>query len=240
MKLSLRIKLVLLVVTVFGVTMLVAVKYTRACRLTTVTYNSSQVTGWETKYGLDDSSPIVSQPVDSLAQALISKRSVFKVDISYKFPSSLDIRTNNFDPVSFLVDRYSGKMYGVLESGRIVDLNNCDLDWEHPVLTSVSVGRLYGHSDDSRVDVVVRELQDIRENTMDLYRLIDEIDFGNSSFLKVSIAGLPYRLKVHAETLSNDVHKFVEFVSRFNPDLTDVTLMDLRFDDMIICAQDKK
>jgi hypothetical protein len=239
MRLSTRFKIILLAATVVGVTLLVTVKYTSACRLSKVTYNSSEISGWDAKYGLDDSSPLISQPVDSLARELITKRSIFKVDISYKFPQELDIRTNNFDPVSFLADRYSGQLYGVLKSGRIVDLDNCEVDWEHPVLTSVGAGRLFGHSEDDRVDVVVRQLQQIREKTIDLYRLIDEIDFGNSNFLKVSVAGLPYRLKVHAETLADDIHKFVEFVSRFNPDLSDVTLMDLRFDDMIICARGK-
>ncbi len=236
MALSKRTKLTLLALTIVGAGLLVTVNYTNAWRLNTVRYNQSEVSGWQTKFGLSDAKPLVRQPVDSLALALIAKRSIFKVDISFTFPRGLDIKTNNFSPVSFLVDRYSGQIYGVLESGLLVNLDNCESDWEHPVLTSVPAGRLFGHSGDIRVDVVVKQLQQIREQNLDLYRLIDEVDFGNVNFLKVSVAGLPYRLKVRAETLASDIGRFVEFVSKFNPDLKYVTLMDLRFDDMIICT----
>ncbi len=69
--------------------------------------------------------------------------------------------------------------------------------------------------------------------------MIEEIDFGNRRFLKIAIDGLNYRLKVKTETFNSELNKFVDFISRFNPDLEGVKLLDLRFDGMIITSKVK-
>ena len=87
--------------------------------------------------------------------------------------------------------------------------------------------------------MIVTQLQKLKKDKPDLYRLIEEIDFGNQRFLKVAIDGLSYRLKLKAETFYSELDKFVEFVSRFNPDLEGVNLLDLRYEGMIITSKAK-
>ena len=236
---SRRVKLIALAVIVAGITTLVVVRYTDACLLEQVHLDDRQVENWTERFGLDDTRSVMRQPIDSLAMHLLDKPNVFKVDIAFTLPNGIDVRTNDFDPACFVVDKYSGKLYGLSDAARIISLENCHFDWEHPVFTSVETGKLYDLCPDLRVEVAVGQLQKLRDDDIDLYRLIDEIDFGNREFLRVTVSGLPYRLKVRAEKLFDDVGRFVEFVSRFAPDLEGVKTIDLRFDRMIICAGGK-
>ncbi|KAA3635061.1 MAG: hypothetical protein DWP97_05580, partial [Calditrichaeota bacterium] len=179
-----------------------------------------------------------SQPADSVVATLLEKKSIYKVDLSYMLPNEIEIKTNNYEPVCFGLDRFSGTIYGITDEGRIVSLKNCTYNWDNPILTSISVPKVYGFATDFRVKNIVKELLKLQKQNLDLYKLIDEIDFGNSYFLKVSIDGLSYRLKLRSDNFINDLNKFISFVTKYNPDLTQVKLVDLRFDEMIICNED--
>jgi len=231
-----KVKVILTAVIVLGASSLGVVHFTNLCDLEAVTLNGRPVDQWPDRYAMAREKSIVDQPVDSIAESLMDKPGVFKVDISYSLPDRINIKTNNFEAVCFLLDRRTGQLYGLDRSARLLSLKSAEYDWEHPILTSVTAGKLFHFCDDVRVSVVVGQLQELQQESRDLYRLIDEIDFGNQGFLKVSLAGLSYRLKVRAECFLEDMNKFIEFVSRFGPDLEDTTILDLRHNGMIICA----
>ena len=236
---SKKVTLILISVATAGLALLFTVNYTDACRLNEVRLNQAPLENWQEELGLNASRSVVRQPMDRLAEFLIGDKNVFKVDVAYTLTGRLDIRTNNFRPVCFLVDAGSGKMFGLTDEARVVSLKNSEFGWEHPILTSVQAGSVYDHCSDARVAVVVEQLERLRWDNVDLYRLIDEIDFGVETFVQVALSGLPYRLKIRAENFHAEVTEFVQFVSRFAPDLEGVTSIDLRFDDMIICAGGK-
>jgi len=222
-----------------GVVFSAYVKYADACRLHEVSVNSCSVENWSEKYGLREEKSIVDQPLDSLAEALLNRKDIYRVDISYSLPDDLNIRVNNFSPVGFVLDRTSGRLYGLDRQARLIDLNQSEIEWERPVFTSVKTGRLFSRCADVRIKVVLDHLERLYEKNIDLYRLVDEIDFGNRTFLKVSLAGLDYRLKLRAESFLTDMDRFVEFLTGFEPDLEQVKMLDLCFDDMIIARTGK-
>ena len=224
---------------VFGAALLSYVRYGDACTLTTVTVNTQPVDDWSSQYGLVEGKSLLAQPLQELADSLLAARHIYRVDLSYSWPNQVNIQTNKFIPAAFLLDKPSGRLYGLDKQARLIDLGQGALEWERPVFTSVYAGKMFRCPEDARVKVVLEQLRRLQENNRDLYRLIDEIDFGNSSFIKVSLAGLPYRLNVRAGCLLDDLDRFVEFVTRFEPDLADVKLLDLRFDDMVIAKGGK-
>ncbi len=138
---SRKITLILLAIVVVGGVLFVTVHYTSACRLEKVSLNHREIADWSGELGLAEGKSIYRQPVDSLAWALLGKRNIFKVDIDYSFPSEIDIRVNNFDPVCFVLDKNSGKLFGLNNKGRVISLENLEFSWEHPVLTSLEVGQ---------------------------------------------------------------------------------------------------
>ena len=233
---SKKISLALLAVIVIGGVLLVTVHYTSACRLEKVSLNQREVADWTNELGLDQGKSIYRQPVDSLAWALLGQRNIFKVDIDYSFPGEIDILVNNFEPVCFVLDKNSGKLFGLNNEGRVISLENLQFSWEHPVLTSLEAGRLFGYCQDTRAGVLVRCLEQLRKEKLDLYGLIYEIDLGSEYFVRVALSGLDYRLKIRAEHFCDDMNRFVDFVSRFDPQIDSVTSIDLRCDGMVICS----
>ncbi|MFZ5981724.1 MAG: hypothetical protein ACOYVF_13960, partial [Candidatus Zixiibacteriota bacterium] len=177
------------------------------------------------------------QPLDRLARELLARRDIIRVEVDYQLPGGLNITTNNLKPVCFVLDRGSGTLYGLDHCARIIKTDDFVEDWEMPVLTNVQVQRPYAPCPDYRVALLVPQLESLREENLDLFRLIDEIDLENSRYAIVSLSGLPYRLKLQAENFFRQFNAFVKFVENYETDFTEVKMVDLRFEDMIITVK---
>ena len=237
---SRKIRLYLIGAIIFCGALVFTVNFTDACKLRSIDVNSREQVEDVTRFGLNPELPLIKQPLDSMAESILAQSHIYKIEVKMSLPDKVSIATNNFTPVCMLVDSYSGELVGVNTNGRLVPLKNCELEWESPMLTSVYAGKMFDYAKDVRVSLLVEELMTLRERNKELYRLIDEIDFGNNDFLKVSLDGLPYRLKVRTESFSSDMLRFVDFISRFSPDINDVKLLDLCYDEMIIASRGKK
>ncbi|MDH3938619.1 MAG: hypothetical protein OEV68_14940, partial [candidate division Zixibacteria bacterium] len=139
----------------------------------------------------------------------------------------------------FLLDEKTTRLYGIDDHGRVVPLTRPVDNWERPVLTGLTVSSMFERCSETRAEVVTRKLIRLRHEHRDLFRLIEEIDFSDQFGLTVTVAGLPYRLKLRAQTMIQDMDRFARFITRFGVDFEKVRLMDLRFDDMIICERGK-
>jgi hypothetical protein len=164
---------ILICAAIIGVTRL-----TDAFQLGRVIYNGNHFNDYVDRFGLEDSASVFEQPLDSLADALLAERNVFRVDVDVRLPGDIEIRTNAFEPVCFAVDQTTGTVYGLTADARAVHLDNADRDWEHPVFTGVRVRKLYGRCDDHRVGLVISQLDDLEKRNVDLYRMVEQVDFG--------------------------------------------------------------
>ncbi|MBN1211818.1 MAG: hypothetical protein JXA92_04510 [candidate division Zixibacteria bacterium] len=231
---TVKIKAAMLVFIALGFALAVVVNLTDVCRLEAVALDGRDVDGWDKKYGLDEHGTVFSQPLDNLALQLLGRRDIARVEIDYHLPDGLEITTNDFEPVCFVVSRYGGRLYGLDEQARVISLDRGNINWEHPCLTNVKVSRLFEMCGDYRVNLVVSQLEELRRQHLDLYRLVNEIDFESDHFLLVSVSGLSFRLKVKAESFLRQFNVFIRFLESFNTHLDSVRVVDLRFDDMII------
>ncbi|MEW5993177.1 MAG: hypothetical protein AB1744_02125 [Candidatus Zixiibacteriota bacterium] len=220
--------------------LLVTVNYTDACRLESVVVNGEPVKRWESRFAMLRPRSLVRQPLDSLVQALLSDRQTFRVDVRCSWPHTFEVTTNAFLPVCLLLDNTSGCLYGLEKNGRVVPLENALTDYKQPVVTGVSVRRMYDYCTDSRVVTLVEQLEQLRRNTMPLFRMLEEVNLQQADQVQVRVAGLPFPLKARADRLCEDLHRFVDFVSYFDVDLSGVREVDLRFDDLVICAEGTK
>ncbi len=210
------------------------VNYTDACRLQTVVLDGAPVNDWHGPFDMLKGRSVARQPFDSLARAVLTGKDVFRVNVSCRWPHTLRISTNVFSPVCLLVDRSSGDLWGVIEDGRVVPLDNALVDWECPVLTGTKSAKPFELCEDSRVTVVVAQLEAIRSDSEGLFHLLEEIDLGASDCIRISVSGLPYRLKARANTVAENLRQFVDFIAHYGPDLSEVRELDVRFADMII------
>jgi hypothetical protein len=235
-----RLRAVLAATTLVAVGLVILINFTEVLNLQAVTLNGEPVEDWQSDYDLSGDRPAIDQPVDSLAGRILEQEGIVKVDVDVDLPGKIEIRTNNFDPVCYVVDRSSGRMKGLNAQGRVVVLNRQELDWEHPVLTNVTADKLYDYCEDPRVRVLVPQLIRFRDDNVDFYRLIEEIDFESDDCLVVSVSGFDYRLKVNAEGFYEQINEFITFLEQFDTDLSDTRSLDLRLDNMIVQTGEKK
>lgn len=235
-----RTQLAVIAGAVIGVAMLSIVNLSEACRLKAVVLNDRSLEDWSEQLGLRPDRALLSQPTARAASSLLSRSDVFKVDIEYVWPDRLEIATNRFTPLVCLLDQSTGRLFGCDKNARIVALDPPVADWERPVITGLESGPLHSLCSDARVRILIDQLETLRDEKLDLYRLIEEIDLSDRYHIVVSLAGLPYRLKMFADQLLDGIDGSVEFVTSFDADMEGVRLLDVRFDDMVICSEGRR
>ncbi len=232
--LSVKMRVALAALVVVGGGVIIALEFTDWHQLDAVTLNGTPVDNWPSDWPLLAGEPVLRQPVEAMATRLLADSGTVKVDIEYAWPRTLKITTNRFVPVCFVVDAATGRMHGLNRQGRMVPLSDEYRDWERPILTGVKTRGLFEHCEDVRVELVIPELIRLADDNIDFYRLIDEIDFGSEDGVRVLMSGLPYRLRVKAESFYTQVVDFVQFVEKYQPDITLARELDLRYNDMIV------
>lgn len=230
---SKEVRVLLGMIILCGATAVALVQYTDICRLQAVTINGEKVRRVE-DLGLTGSRPIVFQPVDSLADALMTRRGITRVDIDYKLPNSIRITTNELEPVCYLLDAKSGIIYGLEESGRVVPCELQGIDWNAPLFTGVTIKRLHEFPPDGRVMQILNQMRRLKEIEPRLYGDIEEIDLSRTEYITLVLANKQYRLKMRSQEFIERYISFDQFMMTFRPETDSVTSFDLTYTDMII------
>jgi len=223
-------------VVIVGIVLTWSARYSDAFRLEEVYIDGLAVSDWEEQQSILDTSTVFSQPLDSLAEAILARAGTYKVEVKVSLPHKIEIATNDFSSICFLLDRSTGIMVGLDRQARVVPIQKQYEQWEMPVITGVDADRKYHRSDDPTVTEVVSQLITIHEENLDLFRMIEEIDLSRGKYVRLYLSGLSFTLKVRVGYLNYDLQRFVEFATRYNPSLEDVKEVDLRFSDIIICG----
>ncbi len=219
---------------------ILTVNYTDACRLETVVVNEVPLKQWQQDFPMLQRTSIARQPFRHLAEAVLAEKDVFRVDLTCFWPHTVKISTNAFSPVCFLLDKKTRVLKGVTSDGRIVPLEHCFTDWERPVLTGVIAGQPYRRCRDYRVASIAAQLDNLGRSNPGLFQLLEEINLGREDHVRVDLAGLPFKLLVTADRFGDDLGRFVDFITRYHPDLSDVRKVDARFDNLIICSRETR
>ena len=229
-----KIRLYLLSVVALGLAAWVVLDLTGWQRLEAVTLDGKVLEDWPSKLALDSTGRTLEQPLSVIAEKLLEDRRTARVEISYDLPNQLEIETNRFEPICFVLDRSSSRLAGIERSGRVVPLKKDCLDWERPVIVGVEADRMFEPCDDPRVALLISRLAQLAEDNTALYRLIDEVDLSADDYGVVTLAGLGFRLKVTAERFYGEMTEFIDFVQKYHPDLTGTRLLDMRFANLVI------
>jgi cell division septal protein FtsQ len=216
-----------------GATAAALIQYTDICRLQAVTLNGQKVQRVE-ELGLRSNRPILAQPVDSLADALMTRSGITRVDIDYKLPNRIRITTNTLSPVCYLLDSKTGGIYGLEESGRVVPVKPDEIDWDAPLFTGVAVKRIHDFPPDGRVMQMLTQMKMLRQTDERLHAQIEEIDLSRTDYTTVVLANKSYRLKLRSEQFAEKYREFDLFMGSFRPETDSVTSFDLTYNDMII------
>ena len=233
---SVRVKKILIGAVVGLAAMVITVQVSDLFRLEAVTLNGESMENYQERLGLTAGALVTSQPLDAIADSMLSTDDVRKIDIDVSLPGRVDIVTNRFESTALILSENTGKLYGLDRHGLVVPLRTDDVNWECPLLVNARIRDLYEPCGDVRVPMILEQLDRLRDENDDLYRLIAEIDLAERDHLELTIAGLNYELWTTSSRLAEQLSEFVAFVQNYTPDLADVIRIDLRFDEMIICG----
>jgi hypothetical protein len=231
---STRLRLILAAFVLCGAGLISVIEFTQWETLQAVTLDGEPVANPARKYGFRTDASVVKQPFESVARLLLLSEQTARVDMDIELPSTLNIRTNRFTPIGLVLDRVSGGLVGLNHDGRTVPLRDDFEDWEQPIITGVSVGKIFERCDDPRVGMLVPQLQQLYDENRLLYRLIHEIDLSTPIYITVTISGLPYKLKATADRLFDQVTGFFEFKELYHTSIDTSVQVDLRFADLIV------
>jgi hypothetical protein len=165
---------------------------------------------------------------------MLGSDDVVKVDVDFVLPSTIRIRTNDYTPAAFLVDRTVGEIWGLDQSGRIVPLDKHISNWELPFFTGLVAGRTYGGCDDLRVSVALTQLAILKATDEDAYGVVGELNFASPDFLLARLEGLNIPVRVSPDGLSRQIAAVASFVRTFHPDFSDARALDPRFGNLVI------
>jgi len=237
--LSKKVAIIMAAGTIVALGICIAANLGVACKLEAVVLNDNPQLEWKTELSLLSPKSVLRQPLDSLATLLLADPDCYKVDVRYGGLNTIKIATNNFNPACFMLDAKSGQLYGLDNVGRLLPLDHAPTDWEKPIISGLNSWPVFTAGDDGRVPVLMQQLQLLKKREQELYRLISGIELRQPGYADINIAGLHYRLRLMPDELVVSVERWIEFMTRFEADLDSVSLLDLRFDDMIICAEGK-
>lgn len=220
--------------TVFGLTLISLIEFGELCDLEAVTLDGAPVSDWETRYALNPKRPLVDQPTDDLTRDLMRRRGVARIELAYTLPHQLEIRTNQFAAACFAVDQVNGTMRGLTAEGRIIELPDRPDDWQHPILTGVSLGALHQRCRDLRVLQVIPELIALHAVDTVSYRLLREIDFSSPDYLEATFDDLAAQVRVSHFNLAEELRSFRSFYQGVIPSQDSGRIFDARHEGTIV------
>jgi hypothetical protein len=220
---------------VLGMLSFVAViRFTEVCTLEAVTINGENIDKWEKKSPFVPNQSILRQPFAAFVESSLANEQTLKLDYRYSWPHTLNVRVNSISPDCILLDKLSSTFFGLNENGRVLPFTPELVDWERPIVTGLSVRKLYQDLSDIRVRKVLAALRKVQSDRINFYRLIEQIDFAAKDYVEVTIAGQGHTVRLRAEFFYDDINRYLDFVARFHPELQGIRVIDLRQDGQIV------
>ncbi len=222
----------------FSLAVAVAViSFTDVSTIEAVSLSGTVVKGWAEKYNLKKNSSVLDQPYEKLAEQMLRPDSALKVEISFSWPHTLKLELNSITPCCLLLGQENGRIFGLDKSCRVIPLAETAVDWERPLFTGIDNIKLYEVCSDSRVIRVLNALEKLRVENINFYRLIEQIDFGKHNRIEIMVSGLDHKVWVSADRTLGDLNRYLEFIGGFELDLTNIKLIDMRLEEMVITRE---
>ncbi len=212
----------------------VIVNITEFCTLEAVTVDGRVLEKWNKKSLLIKDKSILRQPLNEFKENSLADEKILKLDYKYNWPHTLTVELNTISPECLLLDRNSDELYGLDEQGRVFPFKPELVDWERPVLTGISVRKMYQCPSEIRLREVLPALSQLRNEKENFFRLIEQVDFSSKDFIEVAIAGHEHVVRVRADFFYEDMNRYVDFAAKYNQELEGIRIIDLRQDGQIV------
>ncbi|MFH1698954.1 MAG: hypothetical protein ABIE07_00065 [Candidatus Zixiibacteriota bacterium] len=184
----------------------------------TIFANISSVFGWKAiEYlgpGVDALKPKLENAPDetnifrvnksSMIETIMALDGIHNVALNYDLPSGIRAEVNRFRPLAMLA---SDDLYGIDRFCRVIPY---DTTWESkdmPIITGLNTQRQFNQPDDFRMADVIHGLEEIKENSPELFAQIAEIDLSSKIYLEISLTTGHESYLAISEDLADQLYK---------------------------------
>ncbi|MEW5925256.1 MAG: hypothetical protein AB1746_14840 [Candidatus Zixiibacteriota bacterium] len=175
-------------------------------------------------------------PIEEAADQLLKKGKVIKVDIDYSLPDGIEITINDIRPCAFVIDDGGQTLFALDDRCYLLPYNDRDGELECPLITGLKRTKAYSHAADRRLPMIIEQLEWLKDDSPDFYLALSCMDLSNDDYVSLYIDGLPFPIDVNAGSIYDRIRDLEIFLLDFNPDLSDVTRLDMRCENLIISA----
>jgi cell division septal protein FtsQ len=211
-------------------------KYTGISKLEKINLESAELPFEPETLNIAMNQNLFQAPLPDLINSMLSHKKVFRVDIDYRLPDGIGIKINDIKPVALVIGENGRVVYRLSESCHLLPCHAPPMEYDFPVITGLDNCTAYKRVRDERVTLLIKQLKQLKEVSIDFYLAISSIDMSHPERLSVYIDGLTFPVDTYAGNLCPTMEKLRAFLLNFNPDLNDVKRLDLRSDNMIVAV----
>lgn len=175
-------------------------------------------------------------PLDEVAERMLKKKKIFMVEINYVLPDGITIDVNDVRPRAIVIDRKGRNRYYLTADCHLLPIINEVEQIDFPLITGLTNCTAYGTVKDDRVNLILGQLERLKKDCIDFYLAISNIDMSQNDGVTLTFDGVSFTVETYAGSLYRSVRTMKTFLLEYNPDLHDVTGLDLRLEGMIIAT----
>lgn len=179
---------------------------------------------------------MLTLPLDRITEKMLAEADVYRVDIGFRLPGTLEIQLNNVKPLALLLARDGRTLYCLDNNGVVYKHDYETYGLDYPIITGINEYKLHGRIRDTRVTPLLEQLIKVQKTDMDSYLAVSTIDLSDADKVILYIEGLPFMVLTDAGSLHKSLTKLKIFMMGHNHDLTKIKQLDLRTDGLIIAV----
>jgi len=166
--------------------------------------------------------------------SVIANKKVINAKLDFSLPDELKIILNEIKPLA-LVSSY-GKYFVLDELGYLTEFDNLPTSFNFPIITGTGKCNPFAPAKDDRLYLLSGQLKQLCTDDNDFYLAISTIDILSPEYTIVKMDGLKPCLKMYAGDLVRNMEYLRTFLLEFNPDLSQIKMLDLRLVGQVIAV----
>jgi cell division septal protein FtsQ len=182
---------------------------------------------------------IFKAPLEDAVTYLLKGQTVFRVEADYDLPDGIAIRVNHVKSIALALDDDGHTIYGLDNRCRIIPFEDSSGKFDLPLITGLKDCAPYGKPEEKRLGLILEQLDRLKIDHKDFYQIISSIDLSTEDSVGLYMDGIPFHIVLYAGGLYKGVEELKQFLTGFNPDLSQIKRLDLRSEGQIIALRKK-
>jgi len=172
---------------------------------------------------------------NNFLDSVVANKKVINAKLDFDFPDEMKIILNDIKPLALV--RSNCTFFVLDELGYLSEFESRPTSFNFPIITGVGKCRLYAPAGNDRLQLLTGQLKTLCAEDNDFYLAISTIDLSSPDYTLVKMDGLKPSLKMFAGDLSKNMEYLKTFLLEFNPDLSQIKLLDLRLTGQVIAVE---